>query len=247
MKKLATAGRNPRRGSLCWICAATGSTSPTLATPRHDLQPPCLRHRCRPFARAGHRRPAGVRRHAGDQRGHALCQRWRPGRQPITTRKPCRRSACPVGQHAWVQAGAGKSRTDQRAGRGASGRDRRRGRGRGQPVAATDAQREPSSRWRPLPPDGLGLVAGLATCGRRRRRRCSQSGRSQAAGLVVAPDGQGGSANVPAQVRLAGTGLGAHGSLPVTDPLERLRLDDAQPLQEQRPSDRSHGAGRPAG
>lgn len=119
----------------------------------------------------------------------------------------------PVGQHAWVQAGAGKSRSDQRAGgyspgivNGAAGVANQ-----SLQLTVNASHRADGGRYRQtdwgssLDWRHAGGSVGVDVSHRR----------SQVVGLVAAPDGQGGSANVPAQVRLSGTGLGVHGSLPV--------------------------------
>ena len=121
----------------------------------------------------------------------------------------------PVGQRAWVQAGVGKSRSDQLAGgyrpgilTGAAGVA-----GQALQLTLNASRRVDASRYRQtdwgssLDWRHAGADVGLDVTHRR----------SQASGTVVASDAHGGAAAVPAQVQLSGTGLGVHGSLPVSE------------------------------
>jgi len=120
----------------------------------------------------------------------------------------------PVGQHAWAQAGGGMSRGDAAsggrkpgiatAGVGVAGKSLQ--------LAVSTAQRFDGSRGRQSDvgasfdwkqdDDGVGLDVTHRS--------------ARAAGPVAVPDGAGGSTLVPARARVAGTGVGVHGTLHVT-------------------------------
>lgn len=123
----------------------------------------------------------------------------------------------PVGQRGWVQAGVGQSRSVEAAGprkpaivNGAVGLA-------GESVQATvsASHRADGGRYRQT---DVGTSVDW-------RRGGSGIGldvthrRSQAAGTVAVPGAVGGSTTVPAQARVAGTGLGVHGTLQVTEHL----------------------------
>jgi len=121
----------------------------------------------------------------------------------------------PVGQHAWVQAGGGKSRSDAAsggrkpgivtAGAGVAGKSLQ--------LAVNTAQRFDGSRYRQSDVGASldwkqdGNDVGIDVTHRR----------SRAAGTVVASNGLGGTTTVPAQARVTGTGAGVHGALQVSD------------------------------
>jgi len=121
----------------------------------------------------------------------------------------------PVGRHAWVQAGGGASRSNQ------AGGGRRPGIATaGVGVAAKSlqltlntAQRFDGHRYRQsdwgssLDWKQDGNDVGIDVTHRR----------SSAAGTVAVSNGAGGSTAVPAQVRVAGTGVGLHGALQVSE------------------------------
>ena len=123
----------------------------------------------------------------------------------------------PVGQHAWVQAGGGKSRSDQSAGgrrpgifMGAAGVA-----GKALQLTLNTSQRSDGSRYRQTDwGSSLDLRHDGANVGLDVTHR-----RSQASGTVAMSNGQGGSTAVPAQARLSGTGFGVHGGLQVSEHL----------------------------
>ena len=121
----------------------------------------------------------------------------------------------PVGQHAWVQAGVGKSRGDQSAGGYRPGIATGTAGVAGQALQLTvsASRRADASRYRQT---DYGSSLDWRHAGGPLRVDISHR-RAQASGLVAASDAQGGSAHVPAQVRLSGTGLGVHGALPVSE------------------------------
>ena len=121
----------------------------------------------------------------------------------------------PVGQHAWVQAGGGKSRSDAAsggrkpgivtAGAGVAGKSLQ--------LTVNTAQRFDGSRYRQsdigssLDWKQDGNDIGVDVTHRR----------SRAAGTVAASSGLGGTSSVPAQARVTGTGVGVHGALQVSE------------------------------
>jgi len=125
----------------------------------------------------------------------------------------------PIGQHAWLQAGGGKSRSDAAsggrnpaiatAGAGVAGRNAQ--------LTINTAQRLDGSRYRQSDVGASldwkqdGNDIGLDVTHRR----------SRATGTAAVSDGAGGSTLVPARARVTGTGVGVHGSLQVS---ERLSL-----------------------
>jgi len=121
----------------------------------------------------------------------------------------------PVGQHAWVQAGGGKSRSDTASGGRKPGIATAGVGVAGQSLQLTinTAQRFDGSRYRQsdigssLDWKQDGNDIGVDVTHRR----------SRAAGTVVASNGLGGTATVPAQARVTGTGAGVHGTLQVSE------------------------------
>jgi len=121
----------------------------------------------------------------------------------------------PVGQHAWVQAGGGKSRSDAAAGgrRPAIATAAAGVAGKSLQLTVNTSQRFDGSRYRQSDwgssldwrQDGNGV--GLDVTHRR----------AHAAGTVAVADATGGSTIVPAQVRVAGTGFGVHGTLQASE------------------------------
>ena len=125
----------------------------------------------------------------------------------------------PIGQHAWLQAGGGKSRSDAAsggrnpaiatAGAGVAGRNAQ--------LTINTAQRLDGSRYRQSDVGASldwkqdGNDIGLDVTHRR----------SRATGTAAVSDGAGGSTLVSARARVTGTGVGVHGSLQVS---ERLSL-----------------------
>ena len=118
----------------------------------------------------------------------------------------------PVGQHAWVQAGGGKSHGDQVAGgtrptivTGAAGVA-----GKALQFTVNASRRADGSRYRQTDwGSSLEWRHGGGNVGLDVTHR-----RSQTTGTAAAP---GALVGVPAQVKLAGTGVGMHGSLPVSE------------------------------
>jgi len=118
----------------------------------------------------------------------------------------------PVGQHAWVQAGVGKSRSDPMAGgyrpgilTGAAGVA-----SKSLQLTLNASRRADASRYRQTDwGSSLDWRHGGGNVGLDVTHR-----RSQAFGTVAVSSAQGA---VPAQVHLSGTGLGVHGSLPVSE------------------------------
>ncbi|HYP34306.1 MAG TPA: hypothetical protein VES00_20735 [Burkholderiaceae bacterium] len=121
----------------------------------------------------------------------------------------------PVGRRAWVQAGAGASRSDPAAGgrrpailTGGAGIA-----GKSLQLAVSTSQRFDGSRYRQsdwgssLDWRQDGNDVGLDVTHRR----------SRASGTVAMAGGQGGATAVPAQARVAGTGVGMHGALQVSE------------------------------
>jgi len=121
----------------------------------------------------------------------------------------------PVGRHAWVQAGGGKSRSDAAAGGRKPGVATAGAGVAGQSLQFTvnTAQRFDGSRYRQSDVGSSldwkrdGNDIGLDVTRRR----------SRATGTVAVSNGAGGSTLVPAQARVAGTGVGAHGALQVSE------------------------------
>jgi hypothetical protein len=121
----------------------------------------------------------------------------------------------PVGQHAWVQVGVGKSHSDQLAGgykpgivTGAAGVA-----GQALQLTVNASRRADASRYRQTDwGSSLDWRHGGGNVGLDVTHR-----RSQTSGTVAVSNAPGGSTIVPAQVRLSGTGLGVHGSLPVSE------------------------------
>jgi hypothetical protein len=121
----------------------------------------------------------------------------------------------PVGQQAWVQAGVGKSRSDQLAGgyrpgilTGAAGVA-----GQAWQLTLNASRRADASRYQQTDwGSSLDWRHGGGNVGLDVTHR-----RLEASGTVAGTNAQGGSAAVPAQVRLSGTGLGVHGNLPVSE------------------------------
>lgn len=121
----------------------------------------------------------------------------------------------PIGQHAWVQAGGGKSRSDAAAGgrkpaiatagAGVAGRQVQ--------LAVNTTQRFDGSRYRQSDVGASldwkqdGNDIGLDVTHRRAR----------AAGTAAVSNGLGGATLVPAQARVTGTGVGVHGALQVSE------------------------------
>ena len=123
----------------------------------------------------------------------------------------------PVGRHAWVQAGGGKSRSDQPAGgrrpgifMGAAGVA-----GQALQLTLNTSRRGDGSRYQQTDWGSSldwrhdGNDVGLDVTHRR----------SRASGTVAVSDAQGGSTLVPAQARVSGSGLGVHGALQVSEHL----------------------------
>ncbi|MFL6625230.1 MAG: hypothetical protein ACJ8G1_02010 [Vitreoscilla sp.] len=121
----------------------------------------------------------------------------------------------PVGRHAWVQAGGGKSRSDAAAG------GRRPGivtggvgvAGKSLQLSVNAAQRFDGSRYRQ---SDIGSSLDWKQDGNAIGVDVTQR-RSRAAGTVAASNGLGGTTSVPAQARVTGTGVGVHGALQVSD------------------------------
>ncbi|MBW8756611.1 MAG: hypothetical protein JF586_03275 [Burkholderiales bacterium] len=121
----------------------------------------------------------------------------------------------PVGRHAWVQAGGGASRSNE------AGGGRRPGiatagvgvAGKSLQLTVNTAQRFDGRRYRQsdwgasLDWKQDGDDIGIDVTHRR----------SSATGSVAVSDGAGGSTTVPARVRVAGTGVGVHGALQVSE------------------------------
>jgi len=121
----------------------------------------------------------------------------------------------PVGQHAWVQAGGGASRSN------AAGGGRRPGvatagvgvAGQQLQLTVNTAQRFDGRRYRQSDVGSSldwkqdGNDIGVDVTHRR----------SSAAGMASVSNGVGGSTSVPAQARVAGNGVGVHGALQVTE------------------------------
>jgi len=121
----------------------------------------------------------------------------------------------PVGQHAWVQAGGGKSRSDAAsggrkpgivtAGAGVAGKSLQ--------LTVNTAQRFDGSRYRQsdigssLEWKQDGNAIGVDVTHRR----------SRATGTVAASNGLGGTTTLPAQARVTGTGVGVHGALQASE------------------------------
>jgi hypothetical protein len=122
-----------------------------------------------------------------------------------------------VGRQAWVQAGGGASRSDQAAGghrpailTGGAGVA-----GKALQLTVNTSQRFDGSRYRQSDwGSSLDWRHGDGSVGLDVTHR-----RSRATGTVAMPDGQGGTTVVPAQARVSGTGLGVHGTLPVSEHL----------------------------
>jgi hypothetical protein len=121
----------------------------------------------------------------------------------------------PVGQHAWVQAGGGRSRSDAASGGRKPGIATAGVGVAGQSVQLTvnTTQRFDGSRYRQsdigssLDWKHDGNVVGVDVTHRR----------SRAAGTVAVSNGTGGTTTAPAQERVAGTGVGLHGTLQVSE------------------------------
>ncbi|MEP6501960.1 MAG: hypothetical protein ABJD97_01410 [Betaproteobacteria bacterium] len=121
----------------------------------------------------------------------------------------------PVGQRAWVQAGVGKSRSDQATG------GRRPGivtggvgvAGHAMQLTVNASHRADGSKYRQTDVGSSlewrhgGNILGLDMTHRN----------SRAAGTVAVADGQGGSTSVPALARISGSGVGVHGTLQATE------------------------------
>jgi len=121
----------------------------------------------------------------------------------------------PVGQHAWVQAGGGKSRSDAAsggrkpgivtAGAGVAGKSLQ--------LTVNTAQRFDGSRYRQSDIGSSfewkqdGNAIGVDVTHRR----------SRATGTVAASNGLGGTTTLPAQARVTGTGVGVHGALQASE------------------------------
>lgn len=120
----------------------------------------------------------------------------------------------PVGQRAWVQAGAGMSRSAQATG------DRKPGivtggmgvAGQVMQLTVNASHRADGSKYRQTDVGSSlewrhdGDVLGLDVTHRN----------SRAAGAVAVANGQGGSTTVPALARISGNGVGVHGTLQAT-------------------------------
>ena len=122
----------------------------------------------------------------------------------------------PVGQHAWVQAGGGKSRSDAAsggrkpgivtAGAGVAGKSLQ--------LTVNTAQRFDGSRYRQSDIGSSfewkqdGNAIGVDVTHRR----------SRATGTVAASNGLGGTTTLPAQARVTGTGVGVHDALARASP-----------------------------
>jgi hypothetical protein len=121
----------------------------------------------------------------------------------------------PVGQHAWVQAGGGKSRSDAAsggrkpgvvtAGAGVAGKSLQ--------LTVNTAQRLDGSRYRQ---SDIGSSLDWKQDGNDIGVDFTHR-RSRAAGTVAAASGLGGTSSVPAQARVTGTGVGVHGALQVSE------------------------------
>ena len=121
----------------------------------------------------------------------------------------------PVGQRAWVQAGVGKSRSDQATG------DRKPRivtggvgvAGQAMQLTVNASHRADGSRYRQTDVGSSldwrhdGNVVGLDVTHRN----------SRASGSVAVANGQGGSTTVPALARISGNGVGVHGTLQATE------------------------------
>ena len=121
----------------------------------------------------------------------------------------------PVGQRAWVQAGVGKSRSDQATG------DRKPGiitggvgvAGPAMQLTVNASHRADGSRYRQTDVGSSldwrhnGYVVGLDMTHRN----------SRASGSVAVANGQGSSTTVPALARISGNGVGVHGTLQATE------------------------------
>ncbi len=121
----------------------------------------------------------------------------------------------PVGQRTWVQAGVGKSRSDQATG------DRKPGivtggvgvAGKAMQLTVNASHRADGSRYRQtdvgssLDWRNNGNVVGLDMTHRN----------SHTTGSVALANGQGGSTMVPALARISGNGVGVHGTLQATE------------------------------
>ena len=121
----------------------------------------------------------------------------------------------PVGRHAWVQAGGGRSRSDAASGGRKPGIATAGVGVAGQSLQLTvnTTQRFDGRRYRQSDIGSSvdwkqdGNVIGVDVTHRR----------SRAAGTVAVSNGVGGSTTVPAQARVAGTGIGLHGTLQVSE------------------------------
>ena len=121
----------------------------------------------------------------------------------------------PVGQQGWVQAGIGKSRSDQAAGGrepgivtggvGMAGQEMQ--------LTINASHRADGSKYRQTDVGSSldwrhdGNVLGLDVTHRN----------SRASGAVAVANGQGGSSTVPALARISGNGIGVHGTLQATE------------------------------
>lgn len=121
----------------------------------------------------------------------------------------------PVGQHAWVQAGAGQSHGDAASGGRKPGIATAGVGVAGQSLQLTvnTAQRFDGGRYRQSDiGSSLDWKPGGNDVGVDVTHR-----RSRAAGTVAVSNGAGGSTTVPAQARVAGFGVGLHGTLQVSE------------------------------
>ena len=123
----------------------------------------------------------------------------------------------PVGRHAWVQAGGGKSRSDASAGgyrpgivTGAVGVA-----GRGLQLTLSASHRADGSRYRQTDwGSSLDWRHGGDNVGLDVSHR-----QQQASGAVAVSDALGSSAAIPTRAKVAGTGVGVHGGLQVSEHL----------------------------
>ena len=121
----------------------------------------------------------------------------------------------PVGRHAWVQAGGGKSRSDASAGgyrpgivTGAVGVA-----GRGLQLTLNASHRADASRYRQTDwGSSLDWRHGGGNVGLDVSHR-----QQQASGVVAVSDAIRGSATAPTRAKVAGTGVGVHGGLQVSE------------------------------